>query len=80
MKDLINDFGRNVWCFEEGDLEEIMDTGNYGLSILIPESSMVKQEVYHDRDQVIDGLRSKVEGVGSSFVPDESEIELWQEQ
>ena len=79
IKDLVNDFGRNVWCFKEGDLEDKMDSGSYGLSILIPENSMSKQEVINDRSQVLDGLKSKIEGVGSSFVPDEEEIELWEQ-
>ena len=79
IKDLINDFDRNVWCFEEGDLEEMMDSGGYGLAILIPEGSMQKQEVVSDRSLVLDGLKSKVEGVGSSYVPSEEEIELWEQ-
>jgi hypothetical protein len=79
IKDLINDFGRNVWCFEEGDLEEMMDSGGYGLAILIPEGSMGKQEVINDRGQVLDGLKSKIDGIGSSYVPSEEEIELWEQ-
>ena len=56
-----------------------MDSGGYGLAILIPEGSMGKQEVINDRGQVLDGLKSKIEGVGSAFVPDEEEIELWEQ-
>ena len=77
-EDMINDFGRNVWCIEEGTLADMIDAGDYDLSVLFPESSMAKQEVYKDHDQVLDGLKSKIEGVGSTFAPSEKEIELWQ--
>ena len=77
--DLLNDFGRNVWCLEEGELEDMIDCGPYNLAVLIPEGSMQKQEVIRDRDQVLDGLKSKIDGVGSTFVPDEEEIKLWEQ-
>ena len=78
QKDLINDFGRNVWCFE-GSLEDRVDVGPYDMAVLIPESSFVLQETADDRDAVLDGMKSKVEGVGSSFVPDQEAVERYNE-
>ena len=80
QEDLINDFGRNVWCLEDDDFAGTIDAGEYDLSVLIPESMMAEQEVISDRDQILDVLQSKIEGVGSAFVPDEYETGLWQEQ
>ena len=77
--DLINDFGRNVWCLEDGYLIDMMDYGDDDLSALIPEESMEKQEVLNIRSQVLDGFASKVDGAGSSFVPDEAAVKVYNE-
>ena len=49
------------------------------MSVLMPAGSMALQEVVDNRDDGLDGLQSKINGVGSAFVPEESEIELYQE-
>ena len=79
QKDMINDFGRNVWCLGDGYLIDMMDTAGYDLSVLIPEESMDKQEVLNIRSQVLDGFASKIEGAGSSFVPDEAAVKIYDE-
>ena len=80
QEDLINNYGRNVWCLEEGTLEDMIDVGDYDLSVLIPAGNMALQEVVNSRDDVLDGLKSKINGVGSTVIPDDSEIELWREE
>lgn len=77
--DLKNDFGRNVWCLEEGALEDMMGAGAYDIEKLIPEKMMEKQEVLNMRSQALDGFASKIEGVGSSFVPDNAAVEEYNE-
>ncbi len=78
-EDMINEFGRNVWCLEENTLEEMIDAGDYDLSVLIPAENMALQEVINDRNQVLHELKSKIEGVGSAFAPNEEEVELWKQ-
>ena len=79
QKDMINNFGRKVWCLEDGYLIDMMDTAGYDLSVLIPEECMEKQEVLNIRSQVLDGFASKIEGAGSSFVPDEAAVKIYDE-
>ena len=39
---------------------------------------MDKQQLVPDRDDVLDGFRSLKEGKGSSFVPDEEYIKIYE--
>lgn len=80
QKDLINDIGRNVWCIAKGDLEEYIDCGDYDMQVLMPEASMLQQDVIHKRKEVINGFASRIEGVGSSFIPDESYVKIYKEK
>ena len=61
-KDMVNDISGNAAAGVED--EESWDPG-YG-------------EMYPDRDEVADGFRSLVEGVGSEFVPDQEMVELYE--
>ncbi len=80
-EDLVNDFGENTWCpAGNDDLAGYIDAGNYSLEKLFPEEILGKQDVVFDRDKVIDGFRSLVEGTGSSFVPDDGYIKIYEEQ
>ena len=61
-KDMVNDISGNAAAGVED--EESWDPG-YG-------------EMYSDRDEVADGFRSLVEGIGSEFVPDQEMVELYE--
>ena len=61
-KDMVNDISGNAAAGVED--EESWDPG-YG-------------EMYPDRDEVADGFRSLVKGIGSEFVPDQEMVELYE--
>ena len=46
----------------------------------MPEASMLQQDVIHKRKEVINGFASRIEGVGSSFIPDESYVKIYKEK
>ena len=75
-EDLVNEFGENIWCFDcEDSFEDRFDAGDYDLGRLI---DLDKQQLVPDRDDVLDGFRSLKEGKGSSFVPDEEHIKIYE--
>ena len=79
QKDMINDFGRNVWCLDDSTLEDMMDAGVYHIDTLVSDESMQKQEVLNNCTQALDGFGSTIDGVGSSFVPDEDAVKTYDE-
>jgi len=79
QKDMINDFGRNVWCLDDSALEDMMDAGAYHIDALVSDESMQKQEVLNNCTQALDGFGSTIDGVGSSFVPDEEAVKTYDE-
>ena len=79
QKDMINDFGRNVWCLDDSTLEDMMDAGVYHIDTLVSDESMQKQEVLNNCTQALDGFGSTIDGVGSSFVPDEAAVKTYDE-
>ena len=78
-KDMINDFGANTWCIGKGTLEDYMDAGDYDTGVMMPNGGLDKQIVMHNRSEVIDGFKSLMGGVGSSFVPGEQALKLYNE-
>ena len=60
-EDMVNDISGNACCEIE---DEDSWSDEYGT-------------MYEDREDVLDGFRSLVDGVGSSFVPDEKALELY---
>lgn len=62
--DMVNDISRNVFCEIE---DEDSWSDEYGT-------------MSDNRDEVLDGFRSLVDGVGSSFVPDGEFLELYSAQ
>ena len=78
-KDLINSFGRNIWCVEDGSLENHISVGDYDIDVLLPNGTLKKQNVLSNRDEVIDGFTSLIEGAGSEFVPGEGALKLYNE-
>ena len=74
--DLVNEFGENIWCFNgEDSFEDRFDASDYDLDRLI---DLDKQQLVRKREDVLDGLRSLKEGKGSSFVPDEEYIKIYE--
>lgn len=63
-EDMVNDISGNAFCEFE---DEDSWTAEYGA-------------MYQDRSEVADGFRSLVDGIGSSFVPDEELMELYRSQ
>ena len=78
QKDMINDFGENTWCIGRGGMEEYIDTAGLDRKVLMPDAMMRKQKVTHDRDSVLDGFTSLVSGAGSSFVPGDEAVEIYE--
>ena len=75
-EDLVNEFGENIWCFDcEDSFEDRFDAGDYDLSRLI---DLDKQQLVANREEVLDGFRSLEEGKGSSFVPDEKYVSIYE--
>ena len=75
-EDLLNEFGEHIWCFDcEDSFEDRCDAGDYDLERLVDTN---KQLLIPEREDVLDGLRSLKEGKGSSFVPDEEYITLYE--
>ena len=60
-----NTFGKNVWCMDEG------------MEIPVPANAMKKQVSKSDRDEVLDGMTSLVEGFGSTFVPGKEAMKIY---
>ena len=74
-EDLVNEFGENIWCFDcEDSFEDRFDAGDYDLDRLI---DLDKQQLVLKREELLDGFRSLKEGKGSSFVPDEEYIKIY---
>ena len=40
---------------------------------------MKKQTVITDRDEALDGFRSRIDGIGSNFVPEEKYVKIYKE-
>ena len=75
-EDLLNEFGENIWCFDcEDSFEDRCDAGDYDLEKLVDTN---KQLLIPGREDVLDGLRSLKEGKGSSFVPDEEYLNIYE--
>ena len=77
--DLINEFGTNMWCVEEGSLEEYIEVGDFDSDVLFPNGALEMQKVLNHREEVIDGFASLVEGAGSEFVPGEGALKMYHE-
>lgn len=78
QKDMFNEFGANTWCI--GGDENILDwcdAGDYDIEKFFTEEVLGQQTIVTDRAQAIDGFASLIEGVGSSFVPDDALAELY---
>ena len=76
--DLINDFGENAWCLAgDSDILDWSDAGDYDISNLLPQAAVDKQKIILDRAEAIDGFKSLIGGVGSTFVPSDEYIKLY---
>ena len=76
-KDLVNAFGENVWCID-GALSDMLDLGGFDESVLFGREALALQKVENDRAAVLDGFLSRIDGYGSSFVPSDEAIALYQ--
>ena len=75
-KDMVNEFGENMWCIGEGTLEDFIDTAGYDIDVMMP-GGLEKQSVLHDRSKAASGCRSLIKGTGSQFVPGEHAMKLY---
>ena len=79
-EDQINGFGKNTWCPGNGaELKDAIEFCDFDPQVLFPEKAMKKQTVITDRDEALDGFRSRVDGAGSNFVPEEKYIKIYKE-
>ena len=76
-EDLVNNFGENTWFLEKGN--DFADGGDYDVDKMMPDA-LDKQTMADKRSDVIDGFKSLIEGAGSSFVPDDEYIKIYEKQ
>ena len=81
QKDQINDFGKNTWCPEgRKDLKDAIDFYDFDPGALFPAKAMKKQTVIYDRDEALDGFESRIDGMGSAFVPEDRYVKIYEEE
>lgn len=81
QKDMVNVFGENTWCLEEGvKLEDAVDFYGLDPEVLFPEKAMKKQTVISGRDKALDGFKSLIDGAGSAFVPEDKYVEIYEKE
>ena len=79
-EDQINGFGKNTWCPGNGaELKDAIEFCDFDPQVLFPEKAMKKQTVITDRDEALDGFRSRIDGAGSNFVPEEKYVKIYKE-
>lgn len=68
---LINDFGKNYFCMDN-EIEALITIEPYDATQIFSKEVQNQQKIVLSREQALDGLRSVIEGAGSTFVPDEA--------